>query len=120
MPSKPRILQMDIPRTAKKPEWDGKTFYDTPKQVLPWLQKAFAQAMKENPEWGISGVPVGKQFPKFQMPEVVPGNFQIDGPAPNSPYPRITWFSPWSNTTWTMFLKPVRVVYKGTKPIKNG
>jgi len=119
MPQKSKFREMEIPRRASKPIWDGVTTYGKASEVLPWLQAAFKQMMMENSSWGKSGIPVGYVGPKFQMPNIQ-GFFQVVGPlSEGSPRPYITWFSPWSNTQWNMYLEVVKVQYKGTKPIKN-
>lgn len=127
MPAKSEIQWLEVPRTAAlrivpqlpgKTRWDGVTTYQKASEVLPWLQQAFSEAMKANLVWGNSGIPVGYVGPFFSI-EGINGHFQVVG-ASASHGPYITWFSPWSNTQWSMYLKTVRVIYKGSRPIKNG
>ncbi len=113
---------MEVPKAARaKLKWDGITYYDRPDQVLPWLTEAFKLAMAKNPEWSKSGIPLGYIGEEFELPSRPgKGTFRVFGPvSKTSPRPYITWYSPWTNTRWNMYLDTVKVTYKATKPLKN-
>ena len=125
MPAKSTPIWKEIPRRAAlrtrptlpaKIPWDG-TIYDKPADVLPWLQTALREAMAANPTWSKTGIPVGYEGPFFEVDNLA-GNFKVVGPSATHP-PYITWYSPWTNTRWSMYLETVSVRYKGTRPVKN-
>ncbi len=115
-----KIQELPIPArraTARgKEPWDG-TEYSKASDVFPWLTQALKDAWKS--EWNVSGIPIGYVSGLFMSPGLK-GQFQIVGPvSERSPRPYITWFSPWSNTQWNMYLDQVSTKYRNTTPVKN-
>ena len=124
MPAKSRIQWREIPhsKTSAKIRWiEGvDPPYETPQQVKPWLDAAWALALKQNPSWKTKGVPVDFWGTAFSVDDIK-GSFRVFGiSGKSSPKAKVVWTSPWSNTTWSMYLDIKKVEYDPETPVKNG
>lgn len=121
MPAKPILMSVPRSKTSAKLVWNPATDprYDFPQDVQPWLEDAWEQAQKDNPEFKKSGVPVGYWGDFFTVKDIK-GKFRVFGASQSSPKPKVVWFSPWSNTEWSMYLATTKIEYKPLAPVKNG